>query len=72
MLGQASTVLHGHEFHYSTIEEVDPTVTTAFLLEDGRTEGYVRHNTLAGYLHLHWGRTPEAAAAFVNACRHFS
>ena len=72
MLGHASTVLHGHEFHYSTIEEVDPTVTTAFLLEDGRTEGYVRHNTLAGYLHLHWGRTPEAAAAFVNACRHFS
>ena len=69
VLGRAGTVLHGHEFHYSTIEEIDPAVDTAFVLEDGRTEGYVRHNTLAGYMHLHWGRTPEAAAAFVHACR---
>ena len=70
-LGPQGMVLHGHEFHYSAIEPVDPAAATAFQLEDGRSEGYVHRNTLAGYVHLHFGRTPEAAASLVHACRHF-
>ncbi len=69
LLGPKGTVLHGHEFHYSTIEESSPSVETAYRLDNGGTEGYRLYNTLAGYMHLHWGRTPEAAARFVQACR---
>lgn len=68
LLAEQGTVLHGHEFHYSTIEE-NPAVPTVYRLADGRREGYVCHHTLAGYIHLHWGRTPQAAARFVAACR---
>ena len=37
-----------------------------------RAEGYLHHNVLAGYVHLHWGRTPEVATRFVRACRDLS
>jgi cobyrinic acid a,c-diamide synthase len=70
LLAPAGTVLHGHEFHYSTIDTDGLAVPAAYRLTDGRPEGFVAHgNTLAGYIHLHWGRTPEAAAQFVRACR---
>ena len=68
LLAPAGAVLHGHEFHYSTIEEHHLEVEPAYLLDDGRPEGYMHHHTLAGYIHLHWGRTPEAASRFVEAC----
>jgi cobyrinic acid a,c-diamide synthase len=71
LLAPAGTVLHGHEFHYSTIDADGVAVPTAYRLEDGRPEGYVARGgqTLAGYVHLHWGRTPEVAERFVAACR---
>ena len=65
-LGPAGTVLAGHEFHYSTLEGELPA-TTAFRLDHGRAEGYLHENVLAGYVHLHWGRTPEVATRFVRA-----
>jgi len=68
-LGPAGTVLHGHEFHYSSVDDRDPAIETVFRLDDGRPEGFRHHHTLAGYVHLHWGRTPEAASRFVLACR---
>lgn len=68
-IGPKGTVLHGHEFHYSTIAAGSPEVETIFRLDDGRPEGYVHHRTLAGYVHLHWGRTPEVATRFVETCR---
>lgn len=68
LLADCGTVLHGHEFHYSTIED-NVTIPTVYRLSDGRSEGYIQHHTLAGYIHLHWGRTPHAAARFVAACR---
>jgi cobyrinic acid a,c-diamide synthase len=68
LLAECGTMLHGHEFHYSTIEETE-SFPAAYRLGDGRSEGFLLHNTLAGYIHLHWGRTPHAAARFVQACR---
>ncbi|MGD9947064.1 MAG: cobyrinate a,c-diamide synthase [Desulfobulbus sp.] len=68
LLAARGTVLHGHEFHYSTIEDA-AAFPAAYRLADGRSEGYIHDHTLAGYIHLHWGRTPEAAARFVQACR---
>jgi cobyrinic acid a,c-diamide synthase len=69
LMGPAGTVLHGHEFHYSAIEEAHPEIASVFRLADGHPEGYSHNNTLAGYTHLHWGRTPEVASHFVQACR---
>jgi cobyrinic acid a,c-diamide synthase len=73
LFGPAGAVLHGHEFHYSTIEQGEEEVVPAFCLEDGRPEGFTTcGNTLAGYVHLHWGRTPEVAERFVEVCRQAS
>ncbi|WP_448871165.1 cobyrinate a,c-diamide synthase [Desulfobulbus propionicus] len=68
LLAARGALLHGHEFHYSTIEDQE-AFPTAYRLDDGRCEGFLHKNTLAGYLHLHWGRTPQAPARFVAACR---
>jgi len=69
ILGRKGERLYGHEFHYSDISTGPDGVATAFELDDNRTEGYRQNNTLAGYIHLHWGRTPQAALNFVEACR---
>jgi cobyrinic acid a,c-diamide synthase len=67
LLGPAGSVLHGHEFHYSEIEPMPEQIERAALLDDGRCECYLTDKTLAGYVHLHWGQTPEAALYFVQA-----
>ena len=67
LLGPAGSVLHGHEFHYSEIEPMPESVQRAALLDDGRSECYLIDKTLAGYVHLHWGRNPEAVRYFVHA-----
>ena len=73
LLGPAGTRLRGHEFHYSRLDGDDGTVPTIYDLTGraGRLEvreGYRRGNTLASYVHLHFGSNPVAARAFVAAC----
>ncbi len=67
LLGRKGDICYGHEFHYSEIEPMPGDVEPAFVLDDGRSEGYAAGSTLAGYVHLHWGRTPDAARCFVRA-----
>ncbi|PIE55949.1 MAG: cobyrinic acid a,c-diamide synthase [Desulfobulbus propionicus] len=69
--GPKGLQLHGHEFHYSELEEGTAPGVPAYRLDNGRHEGYGTDSVLGGYVHLHWGRTPAAAAAFVQACRDF-
>lgn len=69
LLGPAGSVLSGHEFHWSEIDQMPETVQRVYALDDGRDEGYLINNTLAGYVHLHWGGSPEAAQSFVRAMR---
>ncbi len=66
LLGNAGSCCYGHEFHYSAIATMPDEVRRVYVLDDGREEGYQINNTLAGYVHLHWGRTPEAASCFVG------
>ncbi|MEW6518170.1 MAG: cobyrinate a,c-diamide synthase [Thermodesulfobacteriota bacterium] len=68
-LWPAGATLAGHEFHYSQIDAMSDRIARAYQLDDGRLEGYCRHNTLAGYLHLHLGANPGAADHFVDFCR---
>lgn len=65
LLGPTGNCCFGHEFHYSEIETMPQSVERGYVLDDDRLEGYVVGNTLAGYVHLHWGRTPQAARSFV-------
>jgi len=68
VLGSSGFHCYGHEFHYSEIDEMPASVQRGYILDDGRAEGYLVNNTLAGYVHLHWGRTPDVARNFVRAC----
>jgi len=76
LLGRQGELLRGHEFHYSTIDEMPDSVQRDFLVsrpgEAQRAEGYRRGSCLASYLHLHFGSSPTAAAALADACRRVS
>ncbi len=67
--GPPGTELRGHEFHYSTIAEMPASIERLFALADGRLEGYRYRQALGGYLHLHFGFSPDVAGAFIGACR---
>jgi len=73
LLGERGTVLRGHEFHYSRIDEVPPSVPRAYRIRrrrggEERGEGYLLGSLLASYVHLHFGANPVAAERFVSSC----
>ena len=52
-----ATPLRGHEFHHSSLENLDPTLPFAYRVErghgiDGTQDGVLVHNLLASYAHL--------------------
>ena len=56
-------VARGHEFHYSRVETMPEAIRRAYRVWNARgeelePEGYVAGNTLAGYIHLHFGSNP--------------
>ncbi|MFQ6758152.1 MAG: cobyrinate a,c-diamide synthase [Deltaproteobacteria bacterium] len=61
--------LFGHEFHYSETDPMPDWVERMYRLDDGRPEGFCLNNTLAGYMHLHLGSTPEATSHLIEFCR---
>jgi cobyrinic acid a,c-diamide synthase len=67
--GPAGTVLRGHEFHYSAIEEMPAEIKRIYALNNSSFEGYRYRRVLGGYMHLHFGYCIEAASAFINYCR---
>jgi cobyrinic acid a,c-diamide synthase len=74
----AAPLIHAHEFHYSSVENLAPDVEFAYEVErghgiDGRHDGIVRKNLLASYAHLcdvagnPWARR---FVDFVRSCSH--
>jgi cobyrinic acid a,c-diamide synthase len=67
----------GHEFHHSSLENLDPNVATAYRVVrghgiDGQRDGVRIHNLLASYMHQrHTGGNdwPRRFAAFVRGLR---
>ncbi len=59
-LGKKGDVLSGHEFHYSDLEEMEGNVENAFTV-DNKGTGFVHNNTIASYIHLHFGDKREIA-----------
>jgi len=55
----------GHEFRYSAIDPMPPTVARAYREP---ADGYQSHSVLGSYIHLHFGSCPAFAVAFVARC----
>jgi len=75
--GPQAPLIHAHEFHYSSVENLAPDVEFAYAVErghgiDGRHDGIVHKNLLASYAHLRdvagnpWARR---FVDFVRSCR---
>jgi cobyrinic acid a,c-diamide synthase len=71
-------LIHAHEFHYSSVENLAPDVAFAYEVErghgiDGRHDGIVHKNLLASFAHLRdvagnpWARR---FVDFVRSCNH--
>ena len=76
VLCRKGTVLRGHEFHFSSMEQEASGFPHAYLFTKKRSgeqyeAGYMDKNILASYLHLHFAGNPELAAAFVDNCLKF-
>ena len=73
IIGEQGAVVRGHEFHYSEIgampEEVRRCYEVSRRGEVLGIEGFRIRNSLASYIHLHFGSNPEIAVSFVAACR---
>ena len=68
---RAGQKLRGHEYHYSTIDDIPLPVTHSLqLCANGvpQAHGFTTESTLAGYTHFHFYSSPEFAYGFVAAC----
>ncbi|WP_225848513.1 cobyrinate a,c-diamide synthase [Streptomyces sp. HPF1205] len=76
VLAAAGTRLRGHEFHRTRVMAEGGTEPAWGLTASApggararrRTEGVVRRNVHASYLHVHWAGAPYVAARFVERC----
>ena len=72
--GRESVLLRGHEFHHSSLENLDPSVAFAYRVRrghgvDGRHDGVLVHNLLASYAHLRSAAGTGWAPRFVDFVR---
>jgi len=73
-LAPVGTILRGHEFHASRIEEVPASVPRAYAVrmrrgDAPRAEGYLVGNALMSYVHVHFESNPAVAEHLVANCR---
>jgi cobyrinic acid a,c-diamide synthase len=74
-LGPAGVHFRGHQFRYSELRllaELERAYDVRRSRNGERTEeGFCVKNTLASYVHAHWGSNPAAAQGFVESCAAF-
>jgi cobyrinic acid a,c-diamide synthase len=72
-IGVAGSVARGHEFHYSELGTLPDTIDRLYRVTrqgvELAGEGYTYRNSLASYIHLHFGSNPDIVPAFVAACK---
>jgi cobyrinic acid a,c-diamide synthase len=77
ILLKTGETIRGHEFHYSTWEEIPGELAHPYALMPRwehdviRLEGFARDAILASWIHLHFGAMPSLAERFVTAARHY-
>lgn len=76
ILADNGSMVRGHEFHYSTL--VDIARDSRFAYEmlrgkgvDGNSDGFIVHNILASYMHLHFSHK-NLVERFVASCKRYS
>lgn len=72
---QPAAVISGHEFHYSSLENLQPDVKFAYRVKrgsgiTGKFDGIVMNNTLACYAHLRDTKNNHWAQRFVQFVQH--
>ena len=63
--------IRGHEFRYSTIDEMPASVSRCLRLSAGnktRDDGYAVGCVLGGYSHLHFRSSCDFASSFIDRC----
>lgn len=70
----AAPTLRGHEFHYSSLENLAPNLQFAYRVlrghgVDGQRDGIIHRNVLASYAHLRNGAGADWAQQFVDFVR---
>jgi cobyrinic acid a,c-diamide synthase len=65
-LGKKEQHLHGHEFHYSELVDIPPTVRTLYQINNNTQEGYTYKNVIGGYIHLHFARNEANIPSFIH------
>jgi cobyrinic acid a,c-diamide synthase len=71
-IGGAGTIVRGHEFHYSSMDQVPASVARVYQITrvrgEERPEGYLINQALMSYVHLHFASSPLIAQRFVDSC----
>lgn len=68
---RAGERLRGHEFRYSSVDEMPEGVTRCYRVKSvraARSEGFAAGGVLSSYVHLHFASCPAFASRFVAAC----
>ena len=73
-VGGAGRTVRGHEFHHSSLENLDPSVAFAYRVQrghgvDGTHDGVLVHKLLASYAHLRSAAGTSWAPRFVDFVR---
>jgi cobyrinic acid a,c-diamide synthase len=74
IISRKGAVIRGHQFRYSTLEEVPAFLKRVYHLRKGdhgkvEKEGFSFKNVLASYAHLHFGSNSNCARHFIESCR---
>jgi len=67
----------GHEFHYSNWLRPKESNNFAYAIQprpggEPQSEGFLKQNLLASYVHLHFASNPNLARNFVRACQNLT
>ncbi|MGH9909081.1 MAG: cobyrinate a,c-diamide synthase, partial [Nitrososphaerales archaeon] len=76
IIASRGKTLHGHEFHYSRIDDAPKDTKFAYRLKKGKgvngnNDGFIEYNTLASYMHMHFANR-NFAENFLIACKEYS
>jgi cobyrinic acid a,c-diamide synthase len=77
ILTPAGSIVRGHEFHFSSVQDIPTDAEFAYKLKrgigvgDGR-DGWTCYNTLASYMHTTFASNDRMAERFVESCVNYS
>ena len=74
ILCRKDDITKGHVFHWSYLMQMPKTIPCAFELQRRDVklqDGYMKNNTLASYLHIHFGTNISFARRFIEQCKNY-